>query len=180
MALINCPECGKEKSDQVNTCVHCGYKVKKLSNKKILYPVIPIAILLLLVVGFLFYRGFNISPNEKIALQACKDLQSNLKDRNSLELYEIYVNNEKSNKTTIKYTDRVYIKYGAKNSYGGIQSGKTLCLVSDSKNSFICKGDSKEGDAYLTVAEFDIYGKLFEPDGSWEKIDEKNIINNLK
>lgn len=27
MALINCPECGKEVSDQVESCIHCGYTI---------------------------------------------------------------------------------------------------------------------------------------------------------
>ena len=31
MALMNCPECGKEISDQVNNCPHCGFPV---NNKK--------------------------------------------------------------------------------------------------------------------------------------------------
>lgn len=38
MALMNCPECGKEISDQVNHCPHCGFPVKNQkeegSNKK--------------------------------------------------------------------------------------------------------------------------------------------------
>ena len=25
MALINCPECGKEISDKAPACIHCGY-----------------------------------------------------------------------------------------------------------------------------------------------------------
>ena len=25
MALIKCPECGKEVSDKVSACIHCGY-----------------------------------------------------------------------------------------------------------------------------------------------------------
>ena len=29
MALIKCPECGKEISDTCESCVHCGYKLKK-------------------------------------------------------------------------------------------------------------------------------------------------------
>lgn len=29
MALINCPECGKEISDQVKVCPHCGYPIRK-------------------------------------------------------------------------------------------------------------------------------------------------------
>lgn len=29
MALIKCPECGKEISDQAETCIHCGYPIQK-------------------------------------------------------------------------------------------------------------------------------------------------------
>lgn len=34
MALIKCPECGRELSDRADMCPHCGYKV--VNNKKIL------------------------------------------------------------------------------------------------------------------------------------------------
>ena len=29
MALMQCPECGKEISDQVPACPHCGFPVQK-------------------------------------------------------------------------------------------------------------------------------------------------------
>ncbi len=29
MALINCPECGKQISDLANVCIHCGYQLKQ-------------------------------------------------------------------------------------------------------------------------------------------------------
>ena len=29
MALIVCPECGKQVSDQAESCPHCGYPVPK-------------------------------------------------------------------------------------------------------------------------------------------------------
>lgn len=29
MALIKCPECGKDISDKSDVCIHCGYPVKK-------------------------------------------------------------------------------------------------------------------------------------------------------
>lgn len=29
MALITCPECGREVSDTVNQCIHCGYILKR-------------------------------------------------------------------------------------------------------------------------------------------------------
>ena len=33
MALVKCPECGKEISDQSETCIHCGYPLKKESKE---------------------------------------------------------------------------------------------------------------------------------------------------
>lgn len=29
MALITCPECGGKISDKAETCIHCGYPLKK-------------------------------------------------------------------------------------------------------------------------------------------------------
>lgn len=34
MALIVCPECGKEVSDKSNVCIHCGYPLINLVNTK--------------------------------------------------------------------------------------------------------------------------------------------------
>lgn len=34
MALINCPECGKEISDTCESCIHCGYKLSNDSDSK--------------------------------------------------------------------------------------------------------------------------------------------------
>lgn len=34
MALIKCPECGKEISDRAVSCPHCGYPIKNLSREK--------------------------------------------------------------------------------------------------------------------------------------------------
>ena len=31
MALIRCPECGKEVSDTCDSCIHCGYKLKNVA-----------------------------------------------------------------------------------------------------------------------------------------------------
>ncbi len=35
MALIVCPECGKEVSDQVQACIHCGFPLKDSSNSNV-------------------------------------------------------------------------------------------------------------------------------------------------
>ncbi len=34
MALIQCPECGKEVSDKADKCIHCGYPFDKLKKNK--------------------------------------------------------------------------------------------------------------------------------------------------
>ena len=31
MALIKCPECGKNVSNQAEACIHCGYPLKKVA-----------------------------------------------------------------------------------------------------------------------------------------------------
>ena len=33
MALINCPECGKNVSDTIESCIHCGYVLKKTEEE---------------------------------------------------------------------------------------------------------------------------------------------------
>lgn len=35
MALIKCPECGKEVSDQADSCPNCGFPIKKQLHKDI-------------------------------------------------------------------------------------------------------------------------------------------------
>ena len=36
MALIKCPECGKEISDKAESCIYCGYPLKE---NKVIQPV---------------------------------------------------------------------------------------------------------------------------------------------
>lgn len=55
MALIKCPECGKEISDKSKKCVHCGYVIK--SRKPV---VIGILIILVIVVMLLLVARNNV------------------------------------------------------------------------------------------------------------------------
>lgn len=70
MALINCPECGKEISDTTKVCIHCGYRLKqkrkepkedRKENKINIRKFIGIAGGILLAVGLVFggVIGFN-------------------------------------------------------------------------------------------------------------------------
>ncbi len=36
MALIKCPECGKDVSDRAPTCIHCGYPLSQSTNYELL------------------------------------------------------------------------------------------------------------------------------------------------
>ena len=42
MALIKCPECGKEISDKSSQCIHCGYPLDelKINNTNQLYKIV--------------------------------------------------------------------------------------------------------------------------------------------
>lgn len=35
MALIKCPECGKEISDKSKACIHCGYPLDRTAKENI-------------------------------------------------------------------------------------------------------------------------------------------------
>lgn len=44
MALINCPKCGKEISDRMQTCYYCGYSIDKFKEEKIIEAGEPFSI----------------------------------------------------------------------------------------------------------------------------------------
>jgi len=65
MAMINCPECGKEISDSAISCPNCGYSIlkkrrrKKLSiRKNIIFDAIANSVLGGLFIAFLFADNF--------------------------------------------------------------------------------------------------------------------------
>lgn len=62
MALIKCPECGKEISDKSEKCIHCGYKHKeKICDTALLIKgIIGIAFVLLVV-----YVVYTLNNNDK-------------------------------------------------------------------------------------------------------------------
>ena len=75
MALIKCPECGKEISDKAPACIHCGFPLPKLEeNKKTIFLkrskatfFTPIAIFLVVDVILGVLIGFfatQIAPNQ--------------------------------------------------------------------------------------------------------------------
>ena len=66
MALINCPECGKNISDKAQICIHCGYPIKSITNSvKIKMPLYSSTLfiknkeygLIRNIDGFLLWKG---------------------------------------------------------------------------------------------------------------------------
>lgn len=61
MALIKCPECGKEISDKTSSCPNCGYPIKKkitFTHKKIIVPIVIVA-LAVIVIFIVSFGGNN-------------------------------------------------------------------------------------------------------------------------
>ena len=72
MAIIKCPECKKEISDTTDTCIHCGYKLKKqeFDYKELLKLGIPIVLVFILkkpilyMIYYIFkFLGLNTSSH---------------------------------------------------------------------------------------------------------------------
>ena len=75
MALIKCPECKKEISDSVDTCIHCGYRLnnKKMSLNiidfiKLGIPMILVFILKKPILYFFYYlcKFLGLNTNSRV------------------------------------------------------------------------------------------------------------------
>lgn len=71
MALINCPECGKEISDQVSNCPNCGYPLKKnkSNNSKKVIVLVGVIVLIIFVSVMIFIANLFFNSNEKKAIR---------------------------------------------------------------------------------------------------------------
>ncbi len=72
MAIINCNECGKEISNTVKVCPHCGYKLKRNKEKKPIDPkkkkaiiIVTCIVMLLCFGGIMLYNVFHLTASEK-------------------------------------------------------------------------------------------------------------------
>ncbi len=118
MALIKCPECGKEISDKAKRCPNCACSLKK--NKKVI--IIVFSIIMLLVIGLIiFYIYSQNTYNKNVSLLSASMLSSStncesLANLTSKVWYNtIYKQDDKeTNKYTINsiyYKDTNYYKY---------------------------------------------------------------------
>lgn len=159
MALINCPECGKEISNTTNKCPHCGYVVKPrliLDNikKKNIFVGLFSAISLMLIIFAV--NSMNKSPID-IAVKRCiTATRESLLAPDSMIIYKVYARQTLSStrkdkimieaKTSEEYDEKiaqepddtieVYIYYGATNRGGGVSDDEYL-YVCDMKGNIL-------------------------------------------
>lgn len=84
MAMISCPECGKEISDNAKSCPNCGYSLKKnTKNKKgiIISIVIVIVIVIIGAIGFTVFKQQEIKKQEELLAQQHQQEISELKTK---------------------------------------------------------------------------------------------------
>lgn len=183
MAIIKCSECGKEKSDKVKKCPHCGYKEKREINKKILiyggliFSVILIGILLLLIMK----REKPLNDNEKMAVACIKDYKEMLKNPDSLQVHDIRMqdNREKDENDAIEF----FIDTSGQNGFGGNTRNiiRYVYHTDDGKVYYTGSDDDKDDDNFIYQIAADIieedYPKLLKDDGA--KISVERVMSEI-
>lgn len=165
MALIKCPECGKEISDKAKNCIHCGYplnmpeeltsceencelhnEAENEQSKKttILQPIrfpknkkliVAFVALFVLVIGIITITSNSFSSEEEYGLKLVDKYQDMLKNPDSLVL--------RSDVAVISYSrDGKTYKYAffdasGENSYGAVVTS-TACFVN---GQYFCDSD---------------------------------------
>ena len=107
MALIKCPECGKEVSDTIKECPNCGFKLKKgfiQLHKKL---ICIIALILILGAGGIIYMSSykSISYEQNNIIECVNWLKKNTVNKDSIDIKKIYVSY--NNQDTIKRMDNI-------------------------------------------------------------------------
>lgn len=176
--ILTCPECGKEIEITETQCSNCGYKLKQgnKAKKKKIAIIGCVAILILLIICVVVV--VTNKKGDNYVLDACKEIQKNLSNPNSLSLQEVYVSDETSTDTTIDYVYRVYVVYRYTNSYDGKKESTALYVVDDKeKTYFIEDGSSEQLYAYKSIAEMEIFGLSgwFEPSDNWTELKSSEI-----
>ena len=122
MALMKCPECGQDVSEQAATCPHCGYSLKESERKnrvknakaKInanMTPIIVIGILALVCAGALLGGSFTLSGKDKQAYDILEKAAVTFKDPTSVRLVSGNF-----------FIGDLYCRISATNSYGARNS----------------------------------------------------------
>ena len=141
MALIKCPECGKEISDKTKKCPECGYPIKKLNKKSgtkrkiIISLIIVIGIIFIISITVIIIKLSNGKSTQQVEQQTQTEIvtetplndyeyaainlvnkqKDRLKNPDSLKIYSLNVRQFYKGETTYHFC----IDYSAQNGFGG-------------------------------------------------------------
>lgn len=108
MALIKCPECGREISDQAEVCIGCGCPInqkksnnEKTAGKRTLVVVVGLLVACVALGGFIVVARFNKSSNTSPASKATEIVQDDLDKE--IDVESIFYN-EELNQCLVSYS----------------------------------------------------------------------------
>lgn len=107
MALINCPECGKEVSDTNKRCPHCGYNLRKKVDKKTKNIIIAvIAAVVIVVVGtFGVVQASKLNSEEQ---KIVTEINTRINDATQIEFEDMEKSQIDTSITTLKAIEEDY------------------------------------------------------------------------
>ena len=117
MALIKCPECGKEISDTVKRCPNCGYhkKIKFDKKKRIIGGGVVLFAIIACIAIFIFTNEKPLNELEQKAVKCVLDYKSMLKNPDSLQVHDIrWEENE-----LVDGMIFIYLDTSGQNGFGG-------------------------------------------------------------
>lgn len=172
MGLINCPECGKEISDQAPTCPGCGMKIKK---KKPIW-IIVIAAIFAVIAIFVLFDGMRDFKQSFYSSKSSPISEKYYMGMSGYHVYVIYFND----KNTAEIVDSGLGRDQDKRlkAYGtysineesliiSLSGGEKLnCIIKDTEESIII-----EGEEFSPVAEEEISEKTLQ---CFDKFKEDN------
>lgn len=170
MALLKCPECGKQISDKAVSCPNCGCPIifngensdKKSTNKtqknqpqnlKKWVSLGVVAIAIIVVVCIFLMRNTKISDKDYAVYLGTEYIRSSILDPGSLIVYDAFAHCYDAEYENLRFLNdsripeafndnviEVYIHYGARNSMGGIT--ESVCVLAyDSEDNVVAVSD---------------------------------------
>lgn len=143
MAMITCPECGKEVSERATSCPSCGYPFQEraaISKEHLLRFAAVISGAVLFVVLFTQTTLFW-SSKDKALMHCSKMIQNNLLAPDSLLIYSAMIWDESTDESedsssgadATAPTQWIWVHYGAGTKGGGISESVALFEKSEGK-----------------------------------------------
>lgn len=134
MAMINCPECGKEISDTVKSCIHCGYPIKKAKKeipiKKI--GIVTVISLIAIICIVMLILSNILNDAEKASVEEAENAITNIG--------EVQINSDSKIVTAEKLYDELSYKcqrhvenqeelIEARETYDNLRAEETMELI---------------------------------------------------